>query len=223
MGKRVASIKRLLSREYNSWKAMLARCYTPSNPSYKYCGGRGITVCKRWRNEEGFANFIRDMGGRPKGMTLDRRDNDGHYTPENCRWATPQEQARNRSTYNRNITWNGETKCVKAWASQVGISPTTITCRLSQGWTIEEALTIPAKMGNVFARIPYSPKSPPVGASENSSGFYGVYWHKRMGKWIARLHHDRKTHHIGYFLDRDEAVAAVKQKYQEFFGAKAHA
>lgn len=85
---------------YASYRTMLSRCFNEKNRGYKNYGGRGITVCDRWLGEEGFMNFLSDMGEKPVGMSLDRIDNDGDYTPSNCRWATPLDQCKNRRNSN---------------------------------------------------------------------------------------------------------------------------
>jgi len=94
---------------YRSWQAMRSRCHSLTDPAYARYGGRGIVVCARW--SESFEAFLADMGERPAGTTLDRIDNDGPYSPENCRWATRTEQGRNRRT-NRLLTFNGATKTI---------------------------------------------------------------------------------------------------------------
>jgi hypothetical protein len=114
---------------------MHARCKGQS--SQKAYLNRGITVCSEWKT---FANFLRDMGVRPEGTTLDRIDVNGNYEPGNCRWATATQQAQNK-TDNLTITLNGETLCVTEWARRLGMKSMTIRRRLWNGWPPEDALS----------------------------------------------------------------------------------
>jgi hypothetical protein len=123
---------------------MHRRCDSLESHLYKYYGARNIKVCIRWRT---FENFLEDMGEMPRGMSLDRKDNDGDYTPENCRWATDTEQ-HNNTRYNRVITFNGETRTLAQWARELGIKYSTITKRFrSPNWSIERMLTEPIRSG----------------------------------------------------------------------------
>lgn len=121
---------------YNSWRAMKERCYSKKYWARKHYAGKGITVCDRWLDEDGFANFLSDMGDRPEGHSLDRIDNDGDYCPENCRWSTQKEQVANSSkVINAKITASElETACC---------CPYTVYCRLKKGWSKEDALHTP--------------------------------------------------------------------------------
>lgn len=125
---------------YNTWIAMIDRCYDPANPSYANYGGRGIAVCDEWRdNPAGLQRFIYDMGTRPKGTSVDRIDGNGHYHKENCRWATPKQQAMNARTTHV-ISYGGRTGSLTDWSKWTGLGLTTIRGRLAAGQTLESAL-----------------------------------------------------------------------------------
>ena len=126
---------------YSVWSSMKQRCYDANCPNYENYGGRGIKVCERW--EESFYNFYDDMGERPSNKhQLDRIDNDGDYTPENCRWVVQKLQANNKRN-NRLLTVDGITKTLANWSDELGINRTTIQQRLDAcGWSEEKALTV---------------------------------------------------------------------------------
>lgn len=125
--------------EYFAWRAMIKRCNSPA--WHRWYGGRGITVCARWR--ESFAAFLADVGARPgAGYSLDRVDNDRGYEPDNVRWATRREQMRNTRA-NRRITVGGTTRTLAEWAERAGLRPHAVLDRVKRGWAIEEAVTTP--------------------------------------------------------------------------------
>jgi hypothetical protein len=125
------------SREYITWSSMKSRCLNPRHFAYKWYGGRGITICKKWLLFEG---FLADMGPRPSSAhSLDRVDTDGNYEPGNCRWATETQQQNNRAN-NHRLTINGETATLTEWARRTGISRGTLDWRIRHGWTVERAL-----------------------------------------------------------------------------------
>lgn len=124
--------------EYNAWEGLKNRCDNPSGQDFKDYGGRGITYQDTWKK---FENFYADMGPKEVGTSIDRIDNNGNYTKENCRWATPKQQANNKRN-NRFITWKGETKTLQQWADHIGINQS-VLCRRLKYWTIERALTEP--------------------------------------------------------------------------------
>lgn len=107
------------------WCHMRQRCRNPENPSYAHYGGRGIAVCERW---DVFENFYADMGDPPPGMTLDRIDNDGPYSPENCRWADKRTQASNRRFCFR-VRYGGEIMTASEFARRVGSKTQTMHMR----------------------------------------------------------------------------------------------
>jgi hypothetical protein len=130
------------TKTYTTWEGIKQRCHNPNYHQYANYGGRGIKVCERWRNS--FEAFFEDMGEKPKGLTLERIDNDKGYSKENCRWATSKEQARNRRD-NRFITYNGETKIMTDWARQYGLSRGVLWHRLyNMKWDLKDALERPA-------------------------------------------------------------------------------
>ena len=118
---------------YVQFMNMKARCYIRSNKDYPRYGGIGITVCERWLSGEGsktgFECFLEDMGPKPQGMSIDRIDSTKGYGPDNCRWATHEQQANNRRS-NHTLTIDGVTKTVAQWSRVSGIGPKTILYRL---------------------------------------------------------------------------------------------
>lgn len=114
--------------EYTVWEQMISRCENPKNKDYHRYGGRGIKVCAGWRNS--FTAFFRDIGTKPTARhSIERQDNDGDYEPNNCRWATRREQARN-TRRNLFLEHSGRVACLAEWAETSGLSRHAIRARL---------------------------------------------------------------------------------------------
>lgn len=160
--------------EYVSWNAMIDRCENPNNPKYKDYGGRGIKICKRWRGS--FVLFLKDMGHKPSAKhSIDRfPNNDGNYTPSNCRWATKKQQVENRRN-SINIEFNGETKSLKNWAIYFGVDYDFLRFRYyKQGNDVLATVHLPPKLGK---RLKYN------GKEMNISD-----WSKETGLSISQIH-----------------------------------
>lgn len=126
------------SRMYNIWSNMKSRCECKTNDAYALYGGRGISVCKEWHDFEKFEKWAKENGYDEK-LTIDRIDNNGNYCPENCRWATAKEQGNNTRSC-RKITYKGETKTMRGWEEEMGLSKGVIYWRLKHGWSEKEAI-----------------------------------------------------------------------------------
>ena len=124
--------------EYHAWCGMRSRCYNENDKSFYSYGARGIVVCDRWL--ESFENFFEDMGSRPDHHSLDRIDNNGPYSPENCKWSTRDQQNNNKSN-NRMISFKGETLTLSQWAKKIGITLAALSRRLEKGCPLEDALS----------------------------------------------------------------------------------
>lgn len=127
-----------LTPTYQTWQAIKKRCNNPNNVVYRWYGGRGIRMCDRWNT---FAMFLQDMGERPSSRhTIDRIDNNGHYEPGNCRWATREDQANNKRN-NRVLELNGNRQTLQQWSRTLGIPQGTLHKRLASRGSLEASLT----------------------------------------------------------------------------------
>lgn len=140
----LGSVNGKRTTEYSIWKGIKRRCLKRNFRLYARYGGRGITMCDRW--VDSFPNFLADMGQRPSpDHSIERKDNSGPYSPDNCIWATRSEQARNRRS-SRRITIGGETRLLCEWAEISGINSTLIGWRVKVGWPEHKLLSTPRRL-----------------------------------------------------------------------------
>lgn len=133
-----------VKREYKSWVQMRHRCSCQTHHAYQHYGGRGITYCERWND---FSNFLHDMGPRPNGTSLERKEVDGPYEPSNCYWATPEQQSNNRRK-TLLITVGNKSQTAARWGREYGINRKTIESRYRNGVFSPEKLFAPPKSSN---------------------------------------------------------------------------
>ena len=178
-------------KEYKSWAHMKGRCYCETNHKYPNYGGRGIAVCDEWVDD--FPRFLCDMGPRPSPKhSIDRIDNDGDYTPDNCRWATPRKQSNNRRS-SRLLTYKGQEKTVAQWARYAGIRQHTLAARIDRhGMSVAEAIETPV-------RTPKRAKYTHNGITDSVTG-----WSKRLGYGRNTLHERMRRQGMTF----KEAIAA---------------
>lgn len=131
------------SPTHSAWRGMRQRCMNPKSKDYPKYGAKGITCCLEW---DSFEQFLIDMGIRPDGYTLERKDNSKGYFKDNCRWATRMEQTLNRSS-NHRVEYQGETRCLSEWARMLDINEETLRARIRYGWAIDRAMTTPSTTG----------------------------------------------------------------------------
>lgn len=124
--------------EYKVWCGIKRRCFNENDDSYRYYGGRGVTMCSEWRDS--YDAFLRDMGRRPSQQhQIDRENVNGNYEPGNCRWVTRKEQANNKRGLKK-ISAHGETMTIGQWAERIGVDYRLIHLRLKRGWSPERAV-----------------------------------------------------------------------------------
>ena len=144
MTRRLRSHGLSYSPEYRAWQTMRLRCINPKNAAWPNYGGRGVTVCEAWLDDP--TQFYRDMGPKPSPKhELDRIDNDGPYSPENCRWVTRKINDRNRRN-NHLLQHDGATCTVAEWAERTGLTTVLIAHRIKAGWSVARTLTTPARL-----------------------------------------------------------------------------
>jgi hypothetical protein len=168
------------SDEYRIWTHIKTRCFNPRVPEYGNYGGRGISMCDRWRNS--FESFLLDMGERPTAEhSIDRfPNNDGHYEPGNCRWATTKEQANNMRS-NRKVTIGCETRNMSQWADEIGVTREVIFKRLKRGKAGAELLAKPTKT----QQVTFNGVSATIPEWSARTGIHSsvLYWRINTRRW----------------------------------------
>jgi hypothetical protein len=193
--------------EYRAWQTMRLRCTVPTNPAWKDYGGRGISVCDRWRDD--VAAFVADMGPKPsRKHELDRIDNDRGYEPGNCRWVLRKTNCRNRRS-SKWIEFRGARRLFVELCDEFGIRADTAKHRMEElGWDAERTFTTPVR--------PKSPKGhakppPPRIRPPARSGIRNIHWNSTKQRWRVRACVNGQRLELGTFATIEEAVEAQRR------------
>jgi hypothetical protein len=188
------------TRLYRIWSSLFQRCYNIKNPLYKYYGERGISVENDWHkeNENGFMNFYdwSLKNGYSDNLTIDRIDNNGNYSPYNCKWSTSKEQSANTRN-NKYLTYNNETKLKSQWCKILNICEKTLDYRLLNYTNIDEIFKINNKK-----------------YQDIQSGVKGVTWDKECKKWISEIRYKGIRYYFGRFKELEDAIL-VRKLFEE--------
>ena len=179
-------------KTHQCWADMKQRCFNQKSPSFNRYGGRGITVCDRWKDS--FYAFLEDMGEKPDGMSLDRINNDGNYTPENCRWATQATQSNNKRC-SVILEFDGKKMTVSEWAKYLNIAQETLFQRIRDKLPIDLIL-YPGRIKRGLSK------------KKNKSGYLGVS--HSNGRWKAQITTGGTTFYLGTFDTAEEASLAYQ-------------
>lgn len=185
------------TRLYSIWNGMIGRCYRKKNSEYKNYGGRGISICKEWKDD--FVKFYNwaNNNGYMDTLSIDRIDVNGNYEPTNCKWAN-QIQQMNNTRVNHSITINNKTLTVTEWERLYNFERGIISGRLMKGLVGEDLLKPSGA---------YLIKNEKV-ISRNKSGYTGVYFNKKEKKWKASIQNNKIKYSLGTFINKEDAIAA---------------
>jgi len=184
------------SSEYSIWISMKQRCYNKNSCGYKNYGGRGISVCDKWVNN--YAAFLQDMGARPDSTySIERRNNDGNYEPENCYWLKRSKQGLNKRN-SRRIVLFGEKKCIREWCNLFNLRYGLLEERVIKiKWPIDERIVCKYPVGHRHSRLPMSEFDKKCVISYISSVMDKINQEaKRVVKMIEEIEQDKTIENI---------------------------